>query len=240
MDLVRSDPVTWSTQIQVSHNQNMVVSLGPGIEPFTLGALSQGSGRVAAGYPLFGRWSTPLLGYSDRNGDGIIDKSEVLLGDTLVYYGAQEPNYTASLHTTFSLLRGSLTVSGDVSYEDGLTQNNGALKTATTRAANDPSAPESAQAAAAVTSSAGVLQWQTVSALRFTGLSVAYNVPRAVAQRLGARALTVALQGTNLGLWTNYRGKDPDVSSLVTDSSVQDGGVLPQPRTWQLRVSATY
>ncbi len=56
----------------------------------------------------------------------------------------------------------------------------------------------------------------------------------------GAAALTLAVQGANLGLWTSYRGKDPDVNVNPTGNQVTDGGQLPVPRTWQVRLSASY
>ena len=52
-----------------------------------------------------------------------------------------------------------------------------------------------------------------------------YTVPAAVARRLGAQTLSVAVQGTNLGLWTNYRGLDPSVNARATGNSVTDTGV---------------
>jgi len=50
----------------------------------------------------------------------------------------------------------------------------------------------------------------------------------------------VSLQGSNLGLRTDYRGLDPHVNGHSTGNGVQDTGVIPQPRRWQLRVSAQY
>jgi hypothetical protein len=240
---VRSDLVTWGTQFSVSHNRNVVVSLGRGVEPFT----SPDGSRVAAGYPLGGRWERPILGYGDQNGDGIIETSEVLLGDTAVYLGTSEPDYTAGLQTTLSFFRGVLAVNAGLTYDDGFTQLNQAMmSSATWRGNNDPSASAAEQAAAvSVSTSTGgtgtrYALMQTVSALRFNSLSVAYNIPRGVARRVGARALTVAVQGTNLWLRTNYRGKDPNVNAFGTGNNVADSGVLPQPRMWQLRVSASY
>jgi hypothetical protein len=82
--------------------------------------------------------------------------------------------------------------------------------------------------------------YQTVSSLRFNSLSVQYRVPAAVTRRLGAQQLAVLVQGQNLGLWSNYRGLDPDVNSFSTGNEVGDNGVLPQPRSWQLRLNFTY
>jgi hypothetical protein len=76
---------------------------------------------------------------------------------------------------------------------------------------------------------------QTVSAWRFQSLSVNYVVPRSWAQRVHGGQLSVALQGSNLGLWTNYRGKDPNVNGLFAGNAIADLGQSPQPRTWSLR-----
>jgi TonB-linked SusC/RagA family outer membrane protein len=234
--LLRGDRVSLGTQVSVSHNQNLVVSLGPNVQPFgDLGA------RVTPGYPLFGRWAKPVLAYHDRNSDGLIDPSEVLYGDTAVYLGSPEPNYTAALSTTLSLFRGAVVVTAGLSYESGLTQAGllSMLGNDVLRGYNDPTAPLGEQASVVSSASSDFLNTQTISALRFNSLSIAYNVPMSMAQRIGARSLAVALQGTNLGLHTNYRGLDPNVNS-ASGNDVLDQGALPQPRTWQIRVSASY
>ena len=49
--------------------------------------------------------------------------------------------------------------------------------------------------------------------------------------------MTMAIQGSNLGLHTNYRGKDPDVNAFSTvaagDETI-DLGQIPEARTWWL------
>jgi len=69
---------------------------------------------------------------------------------------------------------------------------------------------------------------------------VRLNLPTRLARRMGAQAMSLALQGTNLALWTNYSGLDPNVNARSTGNNVIDTGVLPAPRVWQLRLSATY
>ena len=108
------------------------------------------------------------------------------------------------------------------------------------RGMSDPSAPFGEQAAVAVMNVTPYGLLQTVSTLRLTSLSVAYNAPPSLAQRFGARALSIAVQGTNLGLWTNYRGKDPNVNANATGNAVADTGVLPIPRQWLIAVRASY
>jgi hypothetical protein len=161
------------------------------------------------------------------------------MGDTAVYLGASEPNYTGSLNTTLSLFRGAVTMSAGFTYSGGMSVLGpwDDLR-AVARGLYDPTAPLSEQAAALSPSTAqnaaSFLNTQTVSTLRFNSLSIAYNLPPSLAQRFRARSMSVALQGTNLGLHTDYRGLDPDVG-YGTDS-----GLVPEPRTWQVRVNASY
>jgi TonB-linked SusC/RagA family outer membrane protein len=239
--VLRTDPVSLDVQVQLSQQRNEVVELGPGVEPFySSGGPTIGGARVAAGYPLFGRWTKPILGYADANGNGVLEPEEVLAGDTAVFVGGMVPNYTANLNTTLSFLRGAVAVTAGFQYEDGMTQNNQVGRALAPFSAgwNDPNSSLDAQAR--MWDKTGYSWIQTVSTLRFNSLAVTYNVPKFMAQRVGARAVIVSLQGTNLGLRTNYRGIDPNVNAYSTGNAVTDTGVLPQPRTWQIRLSATY
>src|SRR5690606_34754173 len=145
---VRSGAVTWRSQLEFSRNRNIVVELGPGVEPFYTSyngtALRVTSGvRVVPGFPLDGRWVRPVLGYADANGNGILEPQEIAYGDTLVYVGGTLPDYSAALHNTVSLFRGRLSISATFQYENGMTQRNELGKDLATlsRAWNDPSAP---------------------------------------------------------------------------------------------------
>jgi TonB-linked SusC/RagA family outer membrane protein len=234
--LVRSDLATWSVSLGMSHDRNVVVRLGQGVSAF----FDEGMTRVVPGYPLFGNWVRPILGYADANGDGVLEPSEVLYGDTAVYVGSTLPNYTANLNTTLSLFRGALSVAAGFSYEDGKTQTNQVASDLApfTRGWNDPSAPISEQIG--IVDRYGFSWIQTTNTLRFNSLSVSYNLSRRLAQRFDADAMSLSLIGSNLGLHTNYHGLDPNVNAYATGNAVTDNGVLPQPRTWQIRVNASY
>ncbi|HEY9429432.1 MAG TPA: TonB-dependent receptor plug domain-containing protein [Gemmatimonadaceae bacterium] len=233
----RGDAFGWGVRFMASQNHNKVVSLAPGVVPFgTLDA------RVVAGYPLYGRWARPILGYRDVNSDGKIESYEVQIGDSLVFMGESEPNYEATFSTHFTFFRSALRIDADFHYENGLTQyNQTALDNQIfSRALNDSTTPFGQQAAVAVMKRTQYGLMQTVNTLRFNSLNVSYAIPRRIARRLRTDALSVSVQGNNLGLFTNYRGKDPNVNAYGSGNSVVDTGVLPMPRTWQLRVSATY
>jgi hypothetical protein len=215
-----------------------VVSLAPGVSA-NLGTLSIFQ-QVRIGYPLFGFWTRPVLGYADANGDGVIQAGEVVLGDSVVFMGESTPNYEASFHTNASFFNGTISLGADIDYQNGLTQYNRTVgKNATFSAAfNDPAASFGEQAALIAPTDYG--SFESVSTLRFNSLSIAYRLPVSFAQRFGATALNIMLQGTNLGLHSSYSGKDPNVNAFATGNGVADTGILPQPRTWQLRVNASY
>jgi TonB-linked SusC/RagA family outer membrane protein len=239
-EVVRTDPVTWAAQVTFSRNRNAVVALGPGVTPFNV----MDNSRIQAGYPLYGIWAKPIVSYADVNHDGVIEGNEVQTGDSLVYMGPPEPNYEVTLHTSVALLRGMIRVDAGFDYQNGLTQINQAALGPDSRAFNDPTTPLGEQAAMVALfngpSSTFYGSIQTVSTLRFNSLAVTYAAPPQMAQRLGASAMSLSLQGTNLGLRTNYRGKDPNVNAYPNGNGILDTGVLPQPRSWQLRVSLHY
>jgi TonB-linked SusC/RagA family outer membrane protein len=237
-DVVRTDLLSWGLQLHLARNRNDVLSLGDGVTPFDV----PGSGRVQAGYPLFGVWARPVTAYFDQNDNGIIDPTEIQVGDTAIFLGPSLPNYEAAIYTSVSLFRRRVTVQAGFDYQDGLTQINRTILTnqAFARAANDATAPMGQQAAVVALSQTQYGLIQTISTFRFNSLSVTYAVPTPVARRLGASALFLSLRGTNLGLYSKYDGKDPNVNAYTTGNATADTGQLPLPRTWQLRLSATY
>ena len=239
VEALRSDFITWGVNLLVSRNSNKVLSLAPGVSPFFN---ATGDGRIVAGYPLFGRWARPVVGYQDVNHDGLIESNEVQVGDSLVYLGSSEPDFEATIGTHLSFFRGRVSIDADFHYTGGLTQlNQTALDNQIFSVAlNDPNAPFGQQAAVAAMDRTIYGEMQTVNTFRFNSLAVAYALPPSAARLFRAETMSIAVQGTNLGLFTNYRGKDPNVNAYGSGNGIADTGVLPLPREWQVRVSATY
>ncbi len=241
VQVIQRRALTWIVATNFSKNSNKVIRLAPG-QILSTPTLVAGRGmftRIVPGYPLFGRWARPILGFTDRNNDGRLKLSEILLGDSLVYVGQQQPKYQLSMNT--NVTAGRFSAYATVSYEHGLSQIN-ASGQGTSDGFMNPDAPLGAQAASVAyysdETAYGLVQ--TVNTLRFQTLSINYAVPTALARKIQARSMDVALQGGNLGLRTNYRGKDPNVNAFVTGNDVADTGQLPQPRTWTLRLSLRY
>jgi TonB-dependent SusC/RagA subfamily outer membrane receptor len=241
--------IDWSVNANLSKNNNLLVSLAPGVLPVIedLSGRSGGSAvtsRLVPGYPLFGLWAPPILGFSDANHDGLIESNEVRVGDSAMYIGAQQPNYEVTLSTTLAFFNDRLTINTSIDYQAGLTQY--APTDCQTQVlgcldARNESGAQQAAYAAATGNNTDVGLLQTVNTLRWNTLSISYLVPAPVAHLLHVPTVSVALQGSNLGLFSHYRGVDPNVNAYSSGNLTEDtGGLLPQPRVWNVHVSLGY
>jgi len=81
-------------------------------------------------------------------------------------------------------------------------------------------------------------------------VAVTYELPASIVSRFASRA-SVTLSGTNLALWTNYDGLDPEVEDFADRSEygIYDGATdygrreyynLPSPRTYLLSFRVTF
>jgi hypothetical protein len=256
--------LSWSINGNLAHNTNTVLRLDRTSQALVQGVtgntlregeqkLTIGDTRIAVGYPLFGRWAKPILGYADANEDGIIQPREIRFGDTAVYLGPQNPTYTAALGTDLTMFDGRLSVHANFMHTSGYSQFNAGTGAdnpgSFLSAAKAPGATlgEQAYYVAAMATLSGQYNnegyssqiglAQTVSYWKFRSLSVNYVVPAGIAQWFRVPRMSVALQGSNLGLWTNYRGKDPNVNAYPNGNAIADGGQLPQPRTWLVKLT---
>jgi hypothetical protein len=140
-----------------------------------------------------------------------------------------------------------VSVNANFDYQNGLTQLNTGDEQSLANLYFNPQATLGEQAAAleaaalaSATLSGGGTPYgiiQTVNFLRLSSLSVGYRIPSSWTRHLRVPQATVALQGSNLGLWSNYRGKDPSVNALTVGDQLQDTGLAPTPRVWSIHVS---
>ena len=72
-------------------------------------------------------------------------------------------------------------------------------------------------------------------------ISLTYTVPREVIQRLGPSSAAFTIAGRNLGLWTDYSGLDPEVSSYGGRNFVRvDAYAAPMTRRLVGTVNLTF
>ena len=249
-NVVQRRSVSWHIGGNLTKNNSLVERLNTGQVP-------NKSLGVVPGYPLFGQWTKSIVGFADANHDGIIEPGEIRYGDTLMYIGEPVANFESNLYTDVALFGGRVSAHATVAYTNGLTQfNYGALTSGSfALLPNSPSSTLATQAAVCAAVNDGVALnvssanctrqsivgiTQVVNTLRFNDLSVNVVVPTAVSTHLHVPRMTMALQGSNLGLHSNYRGIDPSVNAFSTVSvgdQTADKGEIPLPRTWWLKLS---
>ena len=263
--VLQSRALSWNVGANLSNDNNLVVRLNPGQAPFCLdGSFTQGGSCIKPGYPIFGLWAPPIVFFADANHDGIIEPNEIRLADSAVFLGQANPKYQFNLNTGLTLLNGRLSINATFAYQNGLTQTNqGALTSGVfVLLPNAPNTPLATQAAimahcsgqaidvqgdfsgqlerdcSDLVSNAGLTQ--TANTFRFSDLSINYEVPKSFSTLLRVPRMTLALQGSNLALHTNYRGKDPAVNAFSTvraGDETADTGQIPAPRTWWLKMT---
>jgi hypothetical protein len=242
--VIQSEPLQWDVHAQMASHSNKLLSFAQGINSSPGGMDS----RLVIGYPIDGIWVRTVAGYGDVNHDGAIDLDEIAMSDSAIYLGTQDAPFTSSFSSRVGLLNNRLSFNAQFDYQSGVTQYNSLALTLLRSAANAPNATLEQQAIYMATENVGQLLdattrarylYQTVNLLRWRSASVNYLLPPSVARLFRGQAMTVSLQGDNLWLHTNYRGKDPNVNSTLQGEGVTDTGQIPQPRTWVLRVTLT-
>lgn len=254
--LVQNRAFSWNIGANYSNNNSLVVRLNADQAPFCITGrdIQEGGSCIKPGYPLFGEWAQPIASFADVNHDGVIEPNEFHLVDSAVYVGQAEPKYQLNLSTGLTVLNGRLGLNATFAYQNGLTQmNQGALNSGGLfLLPNTPSTPLATQAGIVATcqvpvilamkcgigSSIGLMQ--TVNTFRFNDLSINFELPKTFSSMFRVPRASIALQGSNLALHTNYRGKDPNVNAFATVSAgdeTSDLGEIPEPRTWWLKVN---
>lgn len=243
---VRSALMTWTINANYSNIRNLLQRIDPAARrllPNTAGEWGSSGARYVEGYPLAALWAKPMVSYADANGNGLIEREEVRIADSLAYVGPPYPKYNAAISQTLQLWNGRFSVSGTFSYKDGAAQYNSWLleKRWFTPAMTDPRSPIAAQAAAVSMGLSDYAAAQVVSEFRFNSLSLSAMLPQRLTQALGMSMGTVSLQGSNLGLHSNYSGLDPNTNVMSTSETngVADAGLAPVPRAWQLNFRFT-
>ncbi len=247
---VDSRRLSWDVSLAHSTNNNTLVDLGDAVTRYHL------RGGVVEGYPIGARFMTPLLGYEDRNGDGIIDRSEVIMGDSAVYVGRSDPGILQSLTSTFGFARDRIRVTSLFERRAGYTQLDVQGQLRCQRgycpAAVDPSTPLSEQARVAAIglsgrNGVGYSFIEDADFIRFRELSLAFDLPQRMSDALRLGQATVNLQGRNLALWTPFSGVD--VESVVGAGSQWATGIngaggspdgIPQARSWAVRLDVAF
>jgi TonB-linked SusC/RagA family outer membrane protein len=242
-----------------SRNANKLINLGNGIAPIIFG--SDNTQRHQDGYALGGYWAVPIKSYADKNGDGIISRTncpinngtanpqggslpacEVTLGDTAVYLGSPFPTSEITFTPSLTIYK-NFTIRALFDHRGGqkllnFTERFRCVSFGSCFAANSASAPLNEQAryiAGLMGTDYGYIE--DASFTKWRELSVAIGVPPRFVSRLGFNGATLTLAGRNLHTWTKYTGLDPEINenggfNFSTDEFLSQ----PQVRYYTIRL----
>ena len=238
----KTDPVTLEVMVGGSTNDNKLVQLGAGITPIPINSARQ---FHRSGYPAGGWWQRPYT-YSDANQDGMIARSEVVLGDTAVYLGNPLPKHELQFQPAVTLFR-NVRLQALVSRRGGYKTLNNTDRfrcafAQNCRAINDPTSPLAEQAAAiaaVLTTDAGYIQDASFTRLR--EVSMTLTAPKRWAAVAKAQGLSLTVAGRNLATWTDYKGLDPEVTSTPNQNfTTSDFLTLPPVRYLTARLNLSF
>lgn len=214
---------------------NRVKSLGRGINSVQANPTATSAYRdyVAVGYPLGGIWRKTLMGYFDANGDGMISDSEKIHMDELSYVGSSTPRYTGSYGIN-AIVIGKLIIDSRFSYQSNYIPNY-------TGQGDRDYGKQDVNAPLIVQAYVGTMLGVTpVSEFRWNSASISYSISGKKISFIDTRNITLSLQAKNVGLWTNFLGRDPWINTGISAGSemltVDYGATPPPPRTFAFNI----
>jgi outer membrane receptor protein involved in Fe transport len=244
--ILNTPRLSWSAGVSYTYNHNEVTEsevqqLMDLEESGVLNRQFIREGSALGAYLTF-----PLVSIRDLDDDGIVDglcfsdlgSCEVSLGRTPEYHPAFPPR-SASLET--SLRVGPVTLSALLDHRDGHFVLNIPLHQRCLflrcQALYDPQSSFQDQAEVELTQEAVWPALQDASYTKLREVSIRVAAPAAWARALGASRFAIVLGGRNLVTWTDYRGLDPEPTSLTWAPVANvDNAAAPLPRRFILRI----
>lgn len=239
-------PLAFNFLVSASSNNNTLLSLGflPGTQTKVPPIIVNTQQKHVVDVPLGSYWQRPYT-FADANGDGIIARSEIKLGDTAVYLGNILPKREYSVSPTMTFFN-LLKVSALVDHKGGfkLFDNSrrfhcsfGSCQEAFDKSL--PLADQAADIAIALGTDAGYIENAAFTKLR--ELSFTLIASDRIAHSFGVQNLDFTVAGRNLKTWTDYKGFDPETNAVAGNNfSTQEFLTLPPSRTWTARINLTF
>jgi len=235
--------VGWDLTFAGSYTKNEIIDLG-GLPPIVGTTTSD-----KEGYPIQGWWQRPYT-YADANGDGLIARSEVAVGDTNVYVGPSLPPTELTLFTGFEFLGRKLRIQANLDSKLGGYQLNGTERIRcqsrlNCRAVIDPTTPIWEQARAVANRETGTATqygfMEKTDFLRVREVSATWTMPDRWAQAIRASRVSLTFAGRNLAVLTDYTGLDPESGYFGTNIGVvSDFQTAPPPSYYTFRVNVAF
>lgn len=230
--VINSENFKWNSDLTMSFVNNKVVDLGGPDQIVTPAPFNPAGGSsnwflLKIGEPLGNFYGYQYLG-ADANGTAQYSTDQSIIGNGT-------PNFTWGLNNTLSYKNWdmNLLVRGVHGYDvlnstlGMIRQATGGITVPTSAEVLDPASPTKGNNN--INSTRNI---EDGSFIRLSNLSLGYSLPNI---KGFANSIKLYVSGQNLFTITDYKGYDPEVSSVgVTSSDVTasfDAGALPNPRT---------
>ena len=249
---IKCNNFTWRTEFNISQNTNNVDKINADI-PFAGRDLI----RIQQGKPLYSYWLYNQLSVDPQTGDAVfedINKDGKITADDRQIIGSIWPKFFGGLTNSFSYKNIDLNVFFTYSFGNKIWNHNRMLgETGGTLDANRvllatqldrwttpgqiTDVPRLTDANYSRQENSRFLE--DGSFVRLRSLNLGYTFPTSLASKLHIQKLRVFASGSNLLLFTPYKGADPE--SNIGQDNVQgyDYGVPPQPRAFQFGFNLT-
>jgi TonB-linked SusC/RagA family outer membrane protein len=253
-------PLRWTTTLNLSRNENKVLFLADSI-PLYRGYSGEGvdaTNIIKEGEPLGTFWGLNYLGvnpatgdamYEDLNGDGLITNTDAMvignaqpkliggITNVLSYKG-----FDFSFFFNFSLGNKVLNFSKATLVNMGADIQNNQSVDALRRwkKPGDVTDIPKYELNSTLNNLHSNRLLEDASYLRLKNVSLGYNLPNSIINKINFRQIKIYASATNLWTYTKYTGSDPEVSTLDGSTAAQgiDFFTLPQVRTIALGINA--
>lgn len=256
LSIVQRRAFAWDVTIAASHNDNRWLDLG--IDPGTglsriIGAGTATQQRV--GDPLFMQWYRNYT-YSDKNGDGIIQRSEVQVDTFLTKHGVGFAKDLVSITNGVDLLSRRLHLSVMFDYKGGGNGLDGNYFQCSStpkacRETQDPTSPLWMQARAVAQTYGTAINNTTYTTRlgyfvnnqfwKLREVSAVYTLPDRLTHAIrAARESNIVFAARNLHTWSPFTGVDPEQNYGVSNEVQQDFNTSPPPTYFTFRLNLKY
>ena len=244
---VKTNNFSWKTDFNISRNKNIIENI-PADIPFAGRDLI----RLQKGHAMYSYWLYKQLSVDPKTGDAVFDdlnKDGKITAEDRQIVGSTWPKYFGGLNNTFTFKNFDLNVFFTYSYGNYVWNHNRMLgETGGTLDANRVLLASQLDRWTAVGQTTNTPRLTTEnysrqensrfledgSYVRLRSLTLGYTLPKSVTRAAGIEKARIYVAGSNLLLFTEYTGSDPESNIGTENIQGYDYGTPPQPRTVQV------
>ena len=245
--LVDRRSFAWDLTVGGSHNSNKIESLGFDATGKPNPAIGTGNLRDSTGFPIRGVFARKFT-FADKNGDGIIDASEVSTPGDFEYVGYAVPRDLVTVQNNFDLFDHRLHFGVLLDYKGGfsLLNNTTSFYCQQSNQCYDETHKEASLEAQArlialryKTPSSNFGYYENGQFWRLREVGATLTLPTMVNHALRANDASLTVTGRNLHVWTAYTGTDPE-SNYSTGNVQTDFSTTAPPSYFTVRLNLHY